>query len=97
VNYYKYCQNLEKWRSKDEDSKEQQSHTEKALDIVKSFIERFIILGKSVVKLNEMGEIYVSELAREQPNRWVDMVGPMLARRKIFDGEMCSLLANVGI
>jgi hypothetical protein len=34
---------------------------------------------------------------REQPNRWVDMVGPMLARRMIFDGEMCSRLANVGI
>ena len=52
----KYCQNPEKWRSKDEDSKERQSHTEKAhieaYDIVKSFIERFVILGKSVVKLN---------------------------------------------
>jgi hypothetical protein len=34
---------------------------------------------------------------REQPNRWVDMVGPMLARRMIFDGEMWSRLANVGI
>ena len=34
---------------------------------------------------------------REQPNRWVDMVGPMLAKRMIFDGEMCSRLANVGI
>ena len=55
--------NPEKWRSKDEDSKERQSHTEKAhreaFDIVKSFIERFVILGKSVVKLNELGEIYV--------------------------------------
>jgi hypothetical protein len=28
---------------------------------------------------------------------WVDMVGPMLARRMIFDGEMCSRLANDGI
>jgi hypothetical protein len=27
----------------------------------------------------------------------VDMVGPMLARRMIFDGEMCSRLANVWI
>jgi hypothetical protein len=26
----KYCQNPEKWRSKEEDSKERQSHTEKA-------------------------------------------------------------------
>ena len=34
---------------------------------------------------------------REQPNRWVDMVGPMLTRCMIFDGEMCSRLANVGI
>jgi hypothetical protein len=34
---------------------------------------------------------------REQPNRWVDMVGPMLARRMIFDGEICSRLANVWI
>jgi hypothetical protein len=37
----KYCQNPEKWRSKDEDSNERQSHTEKAhreaFDIVKSF------------------------------------------------------------
>jgi hypothetical protein len=29
---------------------------------------------------------------REQPNRWVDMVGPMLARRMVFDGEMCSII-----
>jgi hypothetical protein len=40
----------EKWRSKDEDSKGRQSHTEKAhreaLDIAKSLIERFVILGK---------------------------------------------------
>ena len=54
----KYCQNPEKRRSKDEDSKERQSHTEKAhreaFDIVKSFIERFVILGKSVVKLNDL-------------------------------------------
>jgi hypothetical protein len=37
----KYSQNPEKWRSKNEDSKERQSHTEKAhreaFDIVKSF------------------------------------------------------------
>jgi hypothetical protein len=54
--------------SKDEGSKERQSHTEKAhreaFDIVKSFIERFVILGKSVVKLNELREIYVSKLAK---------------------------------
>ena len=66
----KYCQNPEKWRSKDEDSKERQSHTEKAhreaFDIVKSFIERFVILGKSVVKLNELREIYVSKLAETE-------------------------------
>ena len=53
--------NPEKWRSKDEDSKERQSHTEKAhrevFDVVKSFIERFVILGKSVVKLNAPREI----------------------------------------
>ena len=46
----KYSQNPEKWRSKDEDSKGRQSHTEKAhreaLDIAKSLIERFVILGK---------------------------------------------------
>jgi hypothetical protein len=66
----KYSQNPEKWRSKDEDSKERQSHTEKAhreaLDIVKSLIERFVILGKSVVKLNELREIYVSRLAETE-------------------------------
>jgi hypothetical protein len=66
----KYCQNPAKWRSKDEDSKERQSHTEKshrgAFDIVKSFIERFVILGKSVVKLNELREIYVSKLAETE-------------------------------
>jgi hypothetical protein len=33
---------------------------------VKSFIERFVILGKSVVKLNELGEIYVSKLAETE-------------------------------
>jgi hypothetical protein len=50
--------------------KERQSHTEKAhrgaFDIVKSFIERFVILGKSVVKLNELREIYVSKLAETE-------------------------------
>jgi hypothetical protein len=55
---------------KDEDSKERQSHTEKAhieaYDIVKSFIERFVILGKSVVKLNELRKIYVSKLAETE-------------------------------
>ena len=35
-------------------------------DIVKLFIERFVILGKSVVKLNELGEIYVSKLAETE-------------------------------
>jgi hypothetical protein len=63
-------QNPEKWRSKDEDSKERQSHTEKthsdAFDIVKSFIEQFVILGKSVVKLNKLREIYVSKLAETE-------------------------------
>ena len=62
--------NPEKWRSKDEDSKERQSHTEKAhrqtFDIAKSFIERFVNLGKSVVKLNELREIYVSKLAETE-------------------------------
>ena len=66
----KFSQNPEKWRIKDEDSKERQSHTEKAhreaFDIVKSFIERFVILGKSVVKLNELREIYVSKLAETE-------------------------------
>ena len=57
---------LRDWGSKDEDSKERQSHTEKAFDIVKSFIERFVILGKSVVKLNELREIYVSKLAETE-------------------------------
>jgi hypothetical protein len=33
---------------------------------VKSFIERFVILGKSVVKLNELREIYVSKLAETE-------------------------------
>ena len=37
-----------------------------AFDIVKSFIERFVILGKSVVKLNELREIYVSKLAETE-------------------------------
>ena len=32
-----------------------------------------------------------------QPLGWYDMVGPMSARRMIFDGEMCSRLTNVGI
>jgi hypothetical protein len=66
----RYSQYPEKWRSKDEDSKERQSHTEKAhrqtFDIAKSFIERFVILGKSVVKLNELREIYVSKLAETE-------------------------------
>jgi hypothetical protein len=62
------------WRSEDEDSKERQSHTEKAhrlaFDIVKSLIERFVILGKSVVKLNELREIYrevLSPILSAQP------------------------------
>jgi hypothetical protein len=68
---YKYSQNPEKWRSEDEDSKERQSHTEKAhreaFDIVKLFIERFVILGKSVVKMNELREIlYISKLAETE-------------------------------
>lgn len=33
---------------------------------MKSFIERFVILGKSVVKLNELREIYVSKLAETE-------------------------------
>jgi hypothetical protein len=33
---------------------------------VKSFIERFVILGKSVVKLNELREIYVSKSAETE-------------------------------
>jgi hypothetical protein len=33
---------------------------------VKSFIERFVILGKSFVKLNELREIYVSKLAETE-------------------------------
>jgi hypothetical protein len=33
---------------------------------VKSLIERFVILGKSVVKLNELREIYVSKLAERE-------------------------------
>ena len=33
---------------------------------MKSFIERFVILGKSVVKLNEHREIYVSKLAETE-------------------------------
>ena len=33
---------------------------------MKSFIEQFVILGKSVVKLNELGEIYVSKLAETE-------------------------------
>ena len=40
--------------------------TREAFDIVKSFIERFVILGKSVVKLNELREIYVSKLAETE-------------------------------
>ena len=40
--------------------------TREAFDIVKSFIQRFVILGKSVVKLNELGEIYVSKLAETE-------------------------------
>jgi hypothetical protein len=34
--------------------------------VVKLFIERFVILGKSVVKLNEPMEIYVSKLAETE-------------------------------
>ena len=38
-----------------------------AFGIVKSFIERFIILGKSVVKMNELREIlYISKLAETE-------------------------------
>ena len=33
---------------------------------MKSFIERFVILGKSFVKLNELREIYVSKLAETE-------------------------------
>ena len=33
---------------------------------MKSFIERFVTLGKSVVKLNELKEIYVSKLAETE-------------------------------
>jgi hypothetical protein len=33
---------------------------------VKSLIERFVILGKSVVKLNELREIYVSKSAERE-------------------------------
>ena len=33
---------------------------------MKSLIERFVILGKSVVKLNELREIYVSKLAERE-------------------------------
>jgi hypothetical protein len=33
---------------------------------VKSFIARFVILGKSVVKLNRLREIYVSKLAETE-------------------------------
>ena len=66
----KYCQKPEKWRTKDEDSKERQSDTEKAhreaFDIVKSFIERIVILCKLVVQLNELREIYVSRLAETE-------------------------------
>ena len=40
--------------------------TREAFDIVKSFIERFVISGKSVVKLNEPMEIYVSKLAETE-------------------------------
>jgi hypothetical protein len=78
-----FCQNLEKWRGKDEDSKERQSHTEKAFDIVKSFIERFVILGKSVVKLNELREIYVSKLAETEfsnPNFQIRIIEAKISR-----------------
>ena len=37
-----------------------------AFDIVKSFNERFVILGKSVVKMNELREIYISKLAETE-------------------------------
>jgi hypothetical protein len=43
----------------------EKAHRE-AFDIVKSFIERFLILGKSVVKLKELREIYVSKLAETE-------------------------------
>ena len=68
-----------------------------------SFFYSFITIlpSESGVTLHYMVGMVgrTSQLAcqREQSNRWVDMVGPMLARRMIFDGEMCSRLANVGI
>ena len=52
----------------------------------KTLIQRWYMVGM-------VGRTSQLACQREQPNRWVD---PMLVRRMIFDGEMCSRLANVG-
>ena len=54
----------------------------------KTLIQRWYMVG--MVGRSWHANVRPTLGQREQPNSWVDMVGPMLARRMIFDGEMCS-------